>query len=100
MKKKNKKFKLSIYQIIGILLILLSVVIFIKILIPMVLGILHMFIALLKLYTLLDTTGKFFGGCFFLVVFWYIFTAFVNISYYIFNYGIKLIKPKEIKLIE
>jgi len=92
MKKKMIEFKINIYKIIGLLIIILGICLTLKILVPMALRLVYMFLALTKLYTLLDMTGKFYGGCFFLVIFWYLFSALANIIYYLFKYGFKLLK--------
>ena len=89
MKKKKQKDMLSL--ILGSLIVLVSIILFVKILIPMVMGILFMFISLVKMYSLLSFEFKFLGGCFFLVVFWYIFSSLCLVSYQIFKFGISLI---------
>lgn len=91
--KKKKKFelptKLSFY--IGLLITGLATVLLFKFIVPLALGIMYMYISLVKLYTLLDTNGKFYGGIFFFIVFWYIFNALVNIMIILFKYGYKKI---------
>ena len=63
----------------------------------MILGFYHMLVALLKIYTLIeDVRITFIGGCFFLVVYWYVIifiaTMFDNALIFLFN------KRKESKL--
>lgn len=94
MKKKNK---FNIHPIIGILLIIFGVTLSVKILVPMVLSILSIFLALLKLYPLLETNFKFIGGCFFLVVYWYIFGALASVIIKIIEWGYKFYSKMENK---
>jgi hypothetical protein len=53
--------------------------------IPIIFNMLHLFLALVKLYTILDVTGKFFGGFLILYVSWFIFTGLVYVCKFIFN---------------
>jgi hypothetical protein len=91
MKKKEKKYKVTLTFWIGLLIICLAIVLLFKIIVPLVLGLVYMFISLIKLYTLLDTNGKFYGGCFFLIVYFYIFSTLCNIMIVLFKYGYKKI---------
>jgi len=73
----------------------LVLVIIAEFLIPTILGIITIFLGLLKLYPLLDKNFIFIGGCFFLVVFWKIFEAVLSITIRWFNYGYKLIQENK-----
>ena len=88
-RKKKKDNKIRI--IVGILVCLLAIVLVIKLLVPMAINIIFMFLALLKMYSLLSFEYKFLGGCFFIVVFWYIFSSLTSVSYLIFKFGKNLI---------
>jgi predicted membrane protein len=91
-KNRNKKaFKITLM----ICLILFSIVLFIKILIPMAFGLIGMLISLLVLYSGLNTTAKFFGGFIFLFIYWKVFTICCNILWICFNYIDELIMDKK-----
>ena len=89
MKKQTKK--ISITNIAGILLIILGIGLLFGLLVPMVKGILAMFLASITLYALLtDINFKFIGGCFFIIVYWYILGAIISVVIKIMNKGYEL----------
>lgn len=89
MKKRTKK--INITNIAGLLLLLLGLLIIFCVLVPMVKGILAMFLASISLYALLtDVNFKFIGGCFFIIVYWYIFRAIISVVIKIMNKGYEL----------
>jgi hypothetical protein len=88
---KQKYKKINITKIAGLLLLILVVLIVFCILVPMAKGILFMFLAAIQLYALLtDVNFKFIGGCFFMIVYWYIFTAIISVAIKIMNKGYEL----------
>jgi len=78
MKKKQDK-KNQRRKVIGMIGLLLLVVFTWVILVPMISSILGIFVSLILIYKGLDINFKFVGGCFFLVVYWYIFTSLVSL---------------------
>ena len=92
MMKQKKKVRTMTDIVIGLLFVCLSIVLTIVILIPMILGILNMFLSLIKLYSMLDTPGLFFGGFIFLYIYWYVFNKLINLFAMIFNYGGSFLK--------
>jgi uncharacterized membrane-anchored protein len=75
-KHKNEVPRQVFWTSITAILIFIAILVLFKILIPMLIGIIGIFLAGLKLYALIeDVRITFIGGCFYLVVYWYVFNA-------------------------
>ena len=91
--KINKKilaYSIKVTAFIGVLILI--AVILMKVLVPIVFSILTLFIALLKLYILLDTTSKFFGGFILLFILYKILSFIILIWIDLFQFAEKLLK--------
>ena len=78
----DKSIKVSLSLIWKLLVFILIIILTIKLVVPMVLGLLEMFVNLIKMWVLLDDSNfKFIGGCFFLIVYYKIFSA---IAYFLY----------------
>ena len=92
----DKMKKRTENKILGSLAILLSIVIAIKILIPIILSILILFLGLLLIWSgLTDINFKFIGGCFFLIVFYHIYSSLFVITSQIINKGFSLLRENK-----
>jgi len=95
--KITKKDKNIARKIISILLIIFGTVIFMQLLIPMVIGLCGIVMSLSKIYPLLDMNFKFAGGCFFLIIYWYVFCMFARAVIRIMEAGLMLFNKKDKK---
>jgi ascorbate-specific PTS system EIIC-type component UlaA len=97
--KKQKKilketFKTTIKIFLGVILICLGATLLIKICVPLILNLLGMLVNLIKLYSFVDTNTKFIGGCFFLVLGWYVLTAFIQIMMALVRVGLEMLSKE------
>jgi len=90
--KIKKKQGWNIKAIIGALLILLAMVIFIVLLIPLILGLFYMFLAIVKIYALVDINFKLIGGFIFLFIYYEIYKALLYVIITIWNTGEEFLK--------
>lgn len=89
-KHKNFKININLNKLMGVLSIIVACYMFIKLLIPLCLFIMEMFSSLLVIYaSLTDINFKFIGLCFFIVIYWIIFSIFCLIFYEIIKVGYK-----------
>jgi len=92
--EKSGKFKL----IIGIVLIFLSIALVLKLLFPLIIILISMSLSLIRIYTLIeDVNFLFIGGAFFLVIYWFVFSAVCRIVIITFEKGINLINQLNLK---
>ena len=90
---KKQKNKTNWIRLIGFILIALSTIMGLKLLVPLVLNLLSMFLSLLKVYALItDINFLFVGGSFFLIIYYFVFSAVCSIVIWIFEKGRELIK--------
>lgn len=92
-KEKQEKRLFNIY--LGIFLICIGGALFIKILVPMVLSMLNIFLVLLKVYPTLEIQYRFFGGFIFLFILWKVFNLVGSLFVDFVELGIKKIRIKE-----
>lgn len=86
MKNKTKT------RIIGTFILIIAMIFFFSLLLPMITSLAYLFLTLLKLYPSLPLQYKFAGGCFFLIIYWYILNAIANIWFKFLMIGLRKIK--------
>ena len=90
---KKQKNKTNWKRLIGFVLIILSISMGLKFLVPLVLNLCSMFLSLLGVYALIkDINFLFIGGAFFLIIYYFVFSAVCSIVIWIFEKGWELIK--------
>jgi hypothetical protein len=95
MNQKCMKTEIKVKNIVGFLAIILSIFIIFRVITPLLLGVAYLLLALSNLFPLLSLEYKFIGGCFFLVIFWYILISIINATYTILKWGINNLQDKK-----
>lgn len=91
--KKNKKIIINLSKfktryIVGALGLIISISIFIKLIVPIIISIVAVLLSLIAMYPLLDTNFKFIAGVCFIVLLWKIYETLFYIFMFITKYSL------------